>query len=294
MHLNILFVVFSLVCSLCHCRCVLVVVVGAVVSAVAVAAKGLPNSFAHVNTFCTLHIRVNYFARAYRIQGYNRAHIIFRWMRCSLIPRTHACIQEQLSLPHIVAVNQSNQHEPTSSIIEIWFNSHFNNFSLLHPHPPSPLHHTFSSLGFVVSISFALFLWYCCFSCSRCVCVRASFFLLDGTFFSVYCFLFFFLSHVRCSAHWLQYTPNRLKNFFRFFVYSCDCCYYYYCFSFCCCRRWQLFLLNWFIAVVCVCVCARFPTRIIIYIMYFIIIHFLHKISIFFLLFHSKKTKMTC
>lgn len=45
---------------------------------------------------CTSHIRVNYFARAYLIQGYNRAHIKFRWTQrtaaglfCTNLTHTH-------------------------------------------------------------------------------------------------------------------------------------------------------------------------------------------------------------
>lgn len=38
----------------------------------------------HIWTYYTSHICVNYFARAYLIQGYNRAHIQFRWTRLRL------------------------------------------------------------------------------------------------------------------------------------------------------------------------------------------------------------------
>lgn len=98
--------------------------------------------FSHMWTFRTLHIRVNYFARAYRIQGYNRAHIIFRWMLWahSYTIYTTTVIQHINSNNCLPYTTQSHSHsiqstshpnEPTSSIIEIWFNSHLNNSSSL-------------------------------------------------------------------------------------------------------------------------------------------------------------------
>lgn len=172
------------------------------------------------------------------------------------------------------------QNEPTSSIIEIWFNSHLNNFSSL---PSSHISSCiFSSLGFFLSIFFlSLFYGITVLLLSLCVCVSFLVVVFLSNIF--FCLLFFILFFLVARMMLGSLTSIHFKSFKKnsflcvcVYIYSCDCCYYY-CFCFCCCR-WQLFLLNWFIAVVCV----RSPTQIIIYIKYFIIIHFLQKIFIFY------------
>lgn len=79
------------------------------------------------------------------------------------------------------------------------------------------------------------------------------------------------------------------KKILFFVFYYCDWYYYYYCFLLLVVVTFFFFLFFFRLVVAAMGICS--PTRIIIYIMYFITIHFQHKISIFFSLFVHEKNQ---
>lgn len=71
----------------------------------------------------------------------------------------------------------------------------------------------------MVSISFSLFFYGIAVFAAFGVCVRVPFFLLDGTFFSVYCFLFFFFVARKMFGSLTSIHSKSFKKNFIFFLF---------------------------------------------------------------------------